>query len=98
MTSPTPPNIQNFLEYISHWNSDRLMRGGDVRGNKKNVRLEPFGLATYKLQGDVRLPLKGGGSEQRRLYALWTSSLSWLNQLQLQLHHSDFHFFLHHRD
>ncbi|XP_020518847.1 uncharacterized protein LOC18427637 isoform X1 [Amborella trichopoda] len=89
-----------FLTYhtlsSSFQDGDSLMRGGDVRENEKNIRLEPFGLATYKLQGDVWLPLRGGGSEQWRLYALWTSSLSWLNQLQV--HHPDFHFFLHHRD
>ncbi|KAI4341077.1 hypothetical protein MLD38_025847 [Melastoma candidum] len=59
--------------------------------------LQPFGLATYKMQGNVWVSKKssgaGGGSdrEQDRLASLLSVADSWLKQLMVQ--HHDFNYF-----
>ncbi|KAF3786217.1 hypothetical protein EJ110_NYTH25990 [Nymphaea thermarum] len=78
--------------------SDADMEDGSVKSSDAKssspIRLPPFGIATYKLHGEVWL--SGGPWDQHRLYSLWTSALSWLAQLQLT--HPDFRFFLSHKD
>ncbi|CAN6470612.1 unnamed protein product [Victoria cruziana] len=74
---------------------DGCMSPSDSKSSpSSSIRLPPFGIATYKLHGEVWL--SSGAWDQHRLYSLWTSALSWLAQLQLT--HPDFRFFLSHRD
>ncbi|MBA0758830.1 hypothetical protein Gotri_021794, partial [Gossypium trilobum] len=57
-----------------------------------NISLPPFGLATYKMQGDVWLSSSGcGGGDQERLLSLLSVADSWLKQLSVQ--HHDFNYF-----
>jgi hypothetical protein len=56
------------------------------------IRLPPFGLATYKLQGS--LWTSTGSADQQRIFALSSSADSWLKQLRVR--HPDFEFFKSH--
>ncbi|KAI4325111.1 hypothetical protein MLD38_030535 [Melastoma candidum] len=58
-----------------------------VKGREGVVALPPFGLATYKMQGDVW----ASGRHQERLASLSSVAGSWLKQLQVQ--HHDFDYF-----
>ncbi|XP_031490792.1 uncharacterized protein LOC116257908 [Nymphaea colorata] len=88
----------SFLTYHTLSFSFQDMEDGTVLSSDAKssspIRLPPFGIATYKLHGEVWL--SGGPWDQHRLYSLWTSALSWLAQLQLT--HPDFRFFLSHKD
>lgn len=55
------------------------------------IPLPPFGLASYKMQGDVWLSDKSG-RDQERLLLLHSAADSWLKQLGVQ--HHDFNYFL----
>ncbi|XP_047319376.1 uncharacterized protein LOC124922708 [Impatiens glandulifera] len=55
---------------------------------EEGVRLSPFGLATYKMKGDVWAT----GRDQERLFSLVSVADSWLKQLRVQ--HHDFNYFL----
>ncbi|KAL3512959.1 hypothetical protein ACH5RR_025676 [Cinchona calisaya] len=54
--------------------------------------LPPFGMATYKLQGDVWI--NQNAYDQEKLNDLQSAADSWLKQLNF--HHHDFHFFMTH--
>ncbi|KAI4385010.1 hypothetical protein MLD38_003084 [Melastoma candidum] len=57
------------------------------------VALQPFGLATYKMQGNVWLS-GGTGRDQEQLMSLLSIADSWLKQLRVQ--HHDFDYFTGH--
>ncbi|KAL1821679.1 hypothetical protein ACET3Z_016548 [Daucus carota] len=56
----------------------------------EGIALAPFGLATYKMQGDVWVSNKNGGDHER-LVSLLSVADSWLKQLRVQ--HHDFNYF-----
>ncbi|WOH02575.1 hypothetical protein DCAR_0521964 [Daucus carota subsp. sativus] len=56
----------------------------------KGIALPPFGLATYKMQGDVWVNNKNGGDHDR-LNSMLSVADSWLKQLRVQ--HHDFNYF-----
>ncbi|KAJ8749305.1 hypothetical protein K2173_018787 [Erythroxylum novogranatense] len=63
------------------------------KGKRKTggtISLQPFGLATYKMQGNVWVA-GNGGRDQERLVSLLSVADSWLKQLGVQ--HHDFNFF-----
>ncbi|KAK8622381.1 hypothetical protein V6N13_117300 [Hibiscus sabdariffa] len=70
---------------------------GDVERVEKNrkegegISLPPFGLATYKMQGNVWLSPSGCRGDQERLSSLLSVADSWLKQLSV--HHHDFDYF-----
>ncbi|KAI4351950.1 hypothetical protein L6164_006248 [Bauhinia variegata] len=68
--------------------------GGEKSEKKKSdsISLPPFGLGTYKLQGD--LWLNPGSCDQERIGVLHSAADSWLKQLNA--HHHDFNFFTFH--
>ncbi|KAK3035780.1 hypothetical protein RJ639_033509 [Escallonia herrerae] len=70
---------------------DRLFEKSKGKGSGK-IFLPPFGLATYKMQGDVWI--NSDASEYGRLIDLHSAADSWLKQLNV-LHH-DFNFFTSH--
>ncbi|KAG8364676.1 hypothetical protein BUALT_Bualt18G0023300 [Buddleja alternifolia] len=57
----------------------------------ESISLPPFGLATYKMQGDVWTSDKSG-RDQERLVSLLSVADSWLKQLRVQ--HHDFNHFM----
>ncbi|KAK3027618.1 hypothetical protein RJ639_042371 [Escallonia herrerae] len=70
---------------------DPLLEKSKGKGSGK-IFLPPFGLATYKMQGDVWI--NSDASEYGRLIDLHSAADSWLKQLNV-LHH-DFNFFTSH--
>ncbi|KAF3438429.1 hypothetical protein FNV43_RR21191 [Rhamnella rubrinervis] len=70
------------------------MVGEKSKADTANIRicLCPFGLATYKLQGD--LWLKPETSDNEMIMDLYNAADSWLKQLSV--HHHDFNFFTFH--
>ncbi|TYJ47831.1 hypothetical protein E1A91_A01G018600v1 [Gossypium mustelinum] len=72
---------------------DIKLAGKNLKEKEGNISLPPFGLATYKMQGDVWLSSSGcGGGDQERLLSLLSVADSWLKQLSVQ--HHDFNYFL----
>lgn len=68
--------------------------GENVKRKRKEMEslaLAPFGLATYKLQGDVWISDKMG-RDRERLLSLVSVADSWLKQLRVQ--HHDFNYFM----
>ncbi|KAL0797314.1 hypothetical protein Bca101_052488 [Brassica carinata] len=66
--------------------------GGDrerMRKEGEDITLPPFGLATYKMQGNVWL--SHDHDDQERLVSLCSVADSWLKQLRVQ--HHDFNYF-----
>ncbi|KAL8461259.1 hypothetical protein ACS0TY_032652 [Phlomoides rotata] len=57
----------------------------------ESISLAPFGLATYKMQGEVWISDKIG-QDQERLLSMLDVADSWLKQLQVQ--HHDFNYFM----
>lgn len=57
----------------------------------ESISLPPFGLATYKMQGDVWVSDKSG-RDRERLVSLLSVADSWLKQLRVQ--HHDFNYFM----
>lgn len=55
----------------------------------KRIPLPPFGLTTYKMQGDL---WSKTGFDQDRLFYLKKAAASWLQQLSVD--HHDYNFFL----
>lgn len=55
------------------------------------ISLPPFGLATYKMQGDVWLSEKNA-QDKEKLGSLLSTADSWLKQLGVQ--HHDFDYFV----
>nr|XP_051209438.1 uncharacterized protein LOC127326690 isoform X2 [Lolium perenne] len=80
-----------FLTYhsISSVFQDNIHRSGPERDGGETTALSPFGLATYRMEGDLwRRP---GSSDPRRLSELHWAASSWLKQVGA--HHPDFAFF-----
>ncbi|XP_071701300.1 uncharacterized protein [Rutidosis leptorrhynchoides] len=61
---------------------------------KEGIRLPAFGLATYKMHGDVWIP-GGNGKDQEKLVSLLNVAGCWLKQLNVQ--HHDFNYFVSYR-
>lgn len=61
------------------------------RKEGESMCLPPFGLATYKMQGNVWIS-GNCGRDQERLLSLLSVADSWLKQLRVQ--HHDFNFFI----
>lgn len=61
------------------------------RKEGEGIRLPPFGLATYKMQGDVWMSSKNQ-KDQEKLVSLVSVADSWLRQLGVQ--HHDFNHFM----
>lgn len=61
------------------------------RKEGEDISLPPFGLATYKMQGNVWVSGKSG-RDQERLMSLLSVADSWLKQLWVQ--HHDFNYFM----
>lgn len=57
----------------------------------EGISVPAFGLATYKMQGNVWVHDDKGGKDQERLTSLLSVADSWLKQLQVQ--HHDFNYF-----
>lgn len=60
------------------------------RNEGDDISLLPFGLATYKMQGDVWVP-GSCGQDLERLMSLLSVADSWLKQLRVE--HHDFNYF-----
>lgn len=85
-----------FLSYhtLSSTFQDNAVEDADKSKEESNggISLPPFGLATYKLQGD--LWMKPHTSDRERMVLLYSAAESWLKQLGIQ--HHDFNFFSFH--
>lgn len=68
---------------------DDMENGSRKRKEGENISLPPFGLATYKMQGDVWISDRSG-RDQERLMSLFSVADSWLKQLGVQ--HHDFNY------
>lgn len=58
---------------------------------REGISLPAFGLATYKMQGDVWVSAWKNGQDHERLISLFSVADSWLKQLRVQ--HHDFNYF-----
>ncbi|KAF3621097.1 hypothetical protein CQW23_17410 [Capsicum baccatum] len=70
---------------------DDMENGKQKRKEGESIPLPPFGLGTYKMQGDVWLSDKSG-KDQEKLSSLFSVADSWLKQLGVQ--HHDFNYFM----
>lgn len=70
---------------------DDMENGKRKRKEGESIPLAPFGLGTYKMQGDVWLSDRSG-KDQERLSTLFSVADSWLKQLGVQ--HHDFNYFM----
>ncbi|KAH0653668.1 hypothetical protein KY285_032083 [Solanum tuberosum] len=70
---------------------DDMENGKQKRKEGASIPLVPFGLGTYKMQGDVWLSDRSG-KDQERLSTLFSVADSWLKQLGVQ--HHDFNYFM----
>ncbi|CAH9099259.1 unnamed protein product [Cuscuta epithymum] len=70
---------------------DELNSVSRKRKGGAGIAVPPFGLASYKMQGDVWV-LDKSGKEQERLMSLLSIADSWLKQLGVQ--HHDFNYFV----
>ncbi|OIT29590.1 PREDICTED: uncharacterized protein LOC109211154 [Nicotiana attenuata] len=70
---------------------DSMEKGIRKRDEGETIPLSPFGLATYKMQGNVWISDRSG-RDQERLVSLLSVADSWLKQLGVQ--HHDFNYFL----
>ncbi|KAL3355983.1 hypothetical protein AABB24_016912 [Solanum stoloniferum] len=68
---------------------DDMENGSRKRKEGESISLPPFGLATYKMQGDVWISDRNG-RDQERLMSLFSVADSWLKQLGVQ--HHDFNY------
>ncbi|KAK4345019.1 hypothetical protein RND71_035195 [Anisodus tanguticus] len=68
---------------------DDMENGSRKRKVGESIGLPPFGLATYKMQGDVWVSDRSG-RDQERLMSLFSVADSWLKQLGVQ--HHDFNY------
>ncbi|GMY10059.1 hypothetical protein FCV25MIE_05298 [Fagus crenata] len=69
---------------------DDIESGDRKRKEGQGISLPPFGLATYKMQGNVWVS-SSCGQDQERLVSLLSVADSWLKQLRVQ--HHDFNYF-----
>lgn len=63
----------------------------EKRKDGEGISLQPFGLATYKMQGNLWVSGKCG-RDQEKLVSLCSVADSWLKQLKV--HHHDFNYFM----
>lgn len=70
---------------------DDMENSSRKRKEGEKIPLPPFGLATYKMQGDVWVSDRSG-RDQERLVSLFSVADSWLKQLGVQ--HHDFNYFM----
>ncbi|KAL6553547.1 hypothetical protein OROGR_007389 [Orobanche gracilis] len=61
------------------------------RREVESISVPPFGLATYKMQGDVWMS-DNDGNDRERIVSLLSVADSWLKQLRVQ--HHDFNYFM----
>jgi hypothetical protein len=80
----------SFLDMDLDDDDDEMGNPKRKRKEGEGIPLEPFGLATYKMQGDVWVSSKSG-RDQERVISLLSVADSWLKQLRVQ--HHDFHYF-----
>ncbi|GKU96523.1 hypothetical protein SLEP1_g9752 [Rubroshorea leprosula] len=82
-----------FLTYhtLSSSFQDDIDSAGRKRKEGEDIALPPFGLATYKMQGNVWVS-GNYGRDQDRLGSLLSVADSWLKQLRVQ--HHDFNYFM----
>ncbi|XP_010556833.1 PREDICTED: uncharacterized protein LOC104826029 [Tarenaya hassleriana] len=71
--------------------SDDNTEEDTARKDADEISLVPFGMATYKMQGDVWVSEDDLGHDQERLVSLSSVADSWLKQLRVQ--HHDFNYF-----
>ncbi|KAG6625161.1 uncharacterized protein LOC122299781 [Carya illinoinensis] len=88
--------LENVDTNIKHAKCHHEVMGNVGQKSKEEsnggISLPPFGLATYKLQGD--LWIKPQTSDRERIIHLYSAADSWLKQLSIQ--HHDFNFFTFH--
>ncbi|KAM3382758.1 hypothetical protein P3S68_008333 [Capsicum galapagoense] len=70
---------------------DNMEKGIRKRNEGEAIPLPPFGLASYKMQGNVWISDRTGRGQERML-SLLSAADSWLKQLRVQ--HHDFNYFL----
>ncbi|XP_054812651.1 uncharacterized protein LOC129313495 [Prosopis cineraria] len=70
---------------------DEVEGGKAKRKEGEGISVPPFGLATYKMQGNVWIS-GNNGRDQERLLSLSSVADSWLKQLTVQ--HPDFNYFM----
>lgn len=70
---------------------DEVEGGHEKRKEGERMCLPPFGLATYKMQGNVWVS-GNSGKDKERLISLLSVADSWLKQLRVQ--HHDFNYFM----
>ncbi|KAH0707041.1 hypothetical protein KY289_012117 [Solanum tuberosum] len=70
---------------------DNTEKGIGKRNEGEAIPLPPFGLGTYKMQGNVWISDRSG-RDQERMVSLLSVADSWLKQLGVQ--HHDFNYFL----
>lgn len=76
--------------YVDMDLEDELGCAERKRKEGEGISLPPFGLATYKMQGNVWVS-GNCGRDQERLVSLLSVADSWLKQLRVQ--HHDFNYF-----
>ncbi|XP_022755263.1 uncharacterized protein LOC111303343 [Durio zibethinus] len=74
------------------WKETCYTKGKQKEGSSSMIPLSPFGLATYKMQGN--LWVKPDTCDPERMMNLYGAADSWLKQLNV--HHHDFNFFSFH--
>ncbi|XP_058097767.1 uncharacterized protein LOC131242857 isoform X2 [Magnolia sinica] len=72
--------------------SEAEVRGGKCNGEASGISLPPFGLATYKMQGN--LWINPETADHERIISLMSAADSWLKQLRVQ--HHDYSYFCSH--
>lgn len=82
-------HIKEEVEETHEFDGIGKRKGQVVVG--EGIPVPPFGLATYKMQGNVWVPGGKSGTDQERLTSLLSVADSWLKQLQVQ--HHDFDYF-----
>ncbi|GAU41556.1 hypothetical protein TSUD_271650 [Trifolium subterraneum] len=70
---------------------DEMEGTQEKRKEGEGISLAPFGLATYKMQGNLWVSGKYG-RDQEKLVSLCSVADSWLKQLKV--HHHDFNYFM----
>ncbi|KAL6538276.1 hypothetical protein OROGR_012264 [Orobanche gracilis] len=85
---------QRYPGLLSLRNMDLEDGFENVRGKRmegESISVPPFGLASYKMQGDVWMSDKNG-NDRERIVSLLSVADSWLKQLRVQ--HHDFNYFM----
>lgn len=82
----------NIRKATRHSEATRMEGEKSEEETNGGISLPPFGLATYKLQGD--LWIRPQTSDHGRMIHLYSAADSWLKQLSV--FHHDFNFFTFH--